>query len=321
MSRANVSKGVFVLMKVKRIWFISLLLHLGLVLTVFFSSSSFALSKDIVLLSDIAYGELEKQRLDVYYPAVKKQAAPVIFMVHGGAWRLGDKASKAVVKNKVAHWVSKGFIFISVNYRMLPEAQPLEQAQDVEMAIRFSQQHAYKWGGSAEKFILMGHSAGAHLVSLISARQNDDITPWLGTVSLDSAAYDVEKIMNSDNIPSFYEKAFGFSSVYWMTASPSHALSKTMPPFLAVCSTSRKDDACLQAKTFVEKALQYGTDAQVLPVTFSHRKINVKLGADYCYTRDVDAFIKTLHPSVEALLSSEQRPQRWSTKQQRCVDG
>lgn len=46
--------------------------------------------------------------------------APVIFMVHGGARRTGDKAISRVVQEKVARWVPKGFVFISVNYRLYP---------------------------------------------------------------------------------------------------------------------------------------------------------------------------------------------------------
>jgi len=78
---------------------------------------------------------------------------------------------------------------------MLPEARPLEQAEDIKKALVFAQQKAPEWGGSADKFILMGHSAGAHLISLISVKSSAGIKPWLGTIALDSAAYDVTKIM------------------------------------------------------------------------------------------------------------------------------
>jgi acetyl esterase/lipase len=267
--------------------------------------SSFALPNEMKVLSDISYGESKKQVLDVYYSVNKKQDAPVIFMVHGGAWRIGDKASKSVVKNKVAHWVSKGFIFISVNYRMLPEIQPVEQAEDVAKALLFSQKNALKWGGSPEKFILMGHSAGAHLVSLISVSSDTPIKPWLGTIALDSAAYDIEKIMSAKAPSRFYKKAFGKTSAYWKKASPIYMLTNKIPPFLAVCSTKRKDGACSQARSFVEKLKSYGTQAQLFPISFTHREINVKLGADYTYTQKVDGFIKQLHPSFAAMLLSD----------------
>lgn len=293
--------------------------YLFLVFVAFFTSSSFALAKGTRMLSDVAYGKSEKQVLDVYYPSVKKQGAPVIFMVHGGAWRIGDKASKSVIKNKVAHWVSKGFIFISVNYRMLPKAYPVEQAEDVTKALIFSQKNVHKWGGSPEKFILMGHSAGAHLVSLVSVNHDIAIKPWLGTVALDSAAYDVEKIMSAQSPPRFYKKAFGKSPIYWKKASPVHRITDKLYPFLAVCSSARKDNSCSQARNFVEKAKKYGTKAEFLSVPFSHRKINVKLGVDNCYTRDVDAFMKQLHPSIELMLTSQSTTRLQRQTQQSCA--
>lgn len=265
-----------------------------LVSFVFFASSSYALSSDIKLLSNISYGSDKEQVLDVYYPSLKQKDAPVIFMVHGGAWRFGDKASKAVVKNKVAHFVPKGFVFISVNYRMLPKTHPIEQAQDIKKAILFVQQKVDKWGGSSKKIILMGHSAGAHLISLISVSKDPTIKPWLGTIALDSAIYNVPKVMNSSSAKRFYKKAFGRSVPYWENSSPIHQLSSKIPPFLAVCSSKRKDDPCLQAKNFVEKAKSYGAYAKLLPFDFSHREINVNLGYDDTYTQQVDAFIKML---------------------------
>jgi acetyl esterase/lipase len=92
------------------------------------------------VLRDLAYGGDLHQRLDVYRPKLASEApAPVLFMVHGGAWHLGDKATPEVVANKVAHWVSRGFVLVSVNYRMLPEADPLQQADDVARALAFAQ--------------------------------------------------------------------------------------------------------------------------------------------------------------------------------------
>ena len=58
----------------------------------------------------VAYGNYQAQTMDVYLPA-KANNAPVILMVHGGAWKIGDKGAKSVVKHKVKRWVEKGFIF------------------------------------------------------------------------------------------------------------------------------------------------------------------------------------------------------------------
>jgi acetyl esterase/lipase len=90
-------------------------------------------------------------------------------MVHGGAWRLGDKKSQSVVENKVNYWVNKGYIVISTNYKLLPEALVNEQLNDVAKALEFAQAKSASWGGDKTKFIIMGHSAGAHIIALIAS--------------------------------------------------------------------------------------------------------------------------------------------------------
>ena len=262
----------------------------------------------VTVLSDIAYGDHKKQTLDVYFPQGAKNA-PAIFMIHGGAWRGGDKTNKGEFVNKVAHWVTKGFIFVSTNYRALPELGPLEQTEDIVAALKFAQQHASKWGAAHDKFILMGHSSGAHLVSLVSAKYNSvtktGINPWLGTVSLDISGYDIVKKVTGENPSEFYLDIFGRDPAYWPIASPFQALVSRIPPFLAVCSI-RSRDACQQAENFLKKARNFGGTGQLLPVDFGHMPINSELGKGSCYTDDVDTFLKTLSPDVAALLINEE---------------
>uniref|UniRef100_UPI0039B64623 alpha/beta hydrolase n=1 Tax=Vibrio vulnificus TaxID=672 RepID=UPI0039B64623 len=82
------------------------------------------------VLRDQPYGPDPAQRMDVFIPPGAR-SAPVILMVHGGGWRRGDKAHGRVVDNKVAHWLPAGAIVVSVNYRMLPEADVPTQRDDV----------------------------------------------------------------------------------------------------------------------------------------------------------------------------------------------
>lgn len=268
-----------------------------------------ALPATVRVLRDIPYGRDARQRFDVYAPRQVKNA-PVIFMVHGGGWRRGDKAMRAVVENKVARWVPQGFIVISTNYRLLPDAGPLEQAGDVARALAVAQERAANWGGDRDKFILMGHSAGAHLVALLAASPQRAIqagaVPWLGTVALDSAALDVVKIMEAPH-PPLYDNAFGSDPAYWRAASPFHVLSGPGKPLLAVCST-RRADACPQAERFVAKAAARGTRASVLPEDLSHRQINESLGEAGPYTRAVEAFLRGLDAAVARTLDA--RPER-----------
>ena len=248
---------------------------------------------------DIAYGGDPQQRMDVYIPA-HMHGAPVILLVHGGGWQRGDKAMSNVVQNKLTRWVPRGFVLISVNYPMLPKTDPVQQARSVAQALFYAQQHAAEWGGDPRKFILMGHSAGAHLVSLISAEPLMAVSmgaqPWLGTIALDSAAFNVTQIMHGHHFP-LYDRAFGSDPAFWDAASPIVQLHSRIAPFLAVCS-SRRNDSCPQAQVFVDKARSYGTQARVLPENLSHGEINERLGEPSDYTAQVEAFMASLDPAV-----------------------
>lgn len=248
------------------------------------------------VVHDVAYGSDPRQRFDVYLPP-SPHDAPVIFMVHGGAWAIGDKTNPGVVEDKAAYWLPKGYVLISVNYRMVPEAGPLEQANDVARALAAAQRLATSWGADPHRFVLMGHSAGAHLVALLGA------DPALlsaagaarprGVVSLDSAAMDVVQIMEFPRHPRLYDRAFGENPRDWAAASPYHRLRSGALPMLAVCS-SRRFDACPQARRLAQKAATLGTRVDVLPQDLSHAEVNRTLGQPSDYTARVSAFIDGL---------------------------
>ncbi|MBS0349432.1 MAG: alpha/beta hydrolase [Proteobacteria bacterium] len=254
-------------------------------------------------LADVAYGADPAQTMDVYIPA-DAHGAPVILMVHGGAWAIGDKAMERVVDAKVARWVTRGIVFISINYRMLPQAAVDVQLRDVARALAMAQQKAAAWGGDPQRFVLMGHSAGAHLAALLAvsptARFTPSPLPVLGTVALDSAAMDVEAIMNQRHLR-LYDRPFGTDPAYWRALSPYHALTPGAAPLLAVCST-RREDSCDQARRLAARADGLGMQVQVLGEDLSHGDINSQLGLDNAYTGAVERFMAGLHPDLASRL-------------------
>lgn len=251
--------------------------------------------KNVKVIRDVSYGPDAAQKLDVYVPANAKNA-PVLFMVHGGGWRIGDKTNRGVVENKLAHWSAKGYVFISTNYRMLPNAKPLEQAQDVAKAVAVAQSEAGDWGADPKKFILMGHSAGAHLVALLASSgdlaSKQGAKPWLGTVILDSAALETEQLMKLPHLP-LYDDAFGTDKAYWRATSPIAQLTNNTKPMLAVCSSKRRE-SCPNSKAFAAKANGFGGRVEVLEEPLSHGEINKTLGEQNAYTVAVDKFLESL---------------------------
>ena len=253
---------------------------------------------------EIAYGDDPRQRLDIYRPA-GTQPAPILWMVHGGAWRTGDKRNSGVIDNKVARWQPQGFVLVSVNYRLLPEASVAKQLADLRLALQRTQQQAAEWGGDPAQMVLLGHSAGAHLVALLNAdlaaSTRLGIEPWRGAVLLDSAVLDLPAIMHKPHYR-FYDQAFGTDPAYWHQLSPLHQLQKGAPPVLAVCSSQRPDQSCAQAHAFADSLQRLGSRAEVLPQPLSHKAINHELGLDNAYTRQVEVFLASLGAGLQQRL-------------------
>ena len=273
------------------------------------ASLAHATTTERALTRDVRYGPDRLQTFDVYAPPGAK-VAPIIIMVHGGAWRIGDKTNGRVVDAKVEHWVSKGFVFISANNRLLPDADPLEQARDVANALAFAQAHAAEWGGDGSRVVLMGHSAGAHLVTLVATSKELHAIPkpWLATISLDTATLDVAATMRGSHYR-LYDVAFGHDEAFWARTSPIEQLSREAEPFLLVCST-RRNDSCPQGDAFAAKARSLGVRADVLAKDFSHREINERLGSDVAYTLAVDEFLASLDPALAARIGASRAAHR-----------
>ncbi len=260
------------------------------------SAAGAATRNDAPVLRDVAYGSHPGQRFDIYLPAQPKRA-PTIFYVHGGGWQRGDKAMAGLIEAKQRRWTAAGAIVISTNYRMVPDADPLEQARDVARAIAAAQKQVTKLGGDPHDFVLMGHSAGAHLIALVAAApdlaRDTGMLPWRGNVLLDGGAIDTVKTMEARRQLPLFKAAFGDDPAFWRTASPMHRLNGKIAPTLAVCASGRAD-SCPHNEAFLSKAQRYGTRTQLLAKPMSHREINRDLGEDNEYTREVETFIRSL---------------------------
>lgn len=257
------------------------------------------------VLRDLAYGPAAKQTLDVYLPAGTGNA-PLVVMVHGGAWRTGDKAMSRVVDNKVARWLPRGIGFVSVNYRLLPATGVAQQAEDVAAALAFVQRQAPGWGADPRDIVLMGHSAGAHLVALLGADPAPVTAagglPWRATVVLDSAALDVEALMARRHYR-LHDRAFGKDPAQWAALSPRARLRTGATPMLLVCSSERPDHPCDDARDMAAALTAQATPVRLRPEARSHAAINAELGLDNDYTRAVEDFMAAFSPALRARLA------------------
>src|SRR5688572_25447751 len=113
--------------------------------------------------TEIAYGSDPRQRLD-FIPAAASHRAPLFIFIHGGAWAFGDKN---MAGHMAVHARAQGYAFASLNYRLVPDADPGQQAEDVAAAIAHLVREADQLEVDPGRIIVSGHSAGAHLAALV----------------------------------------------------------------------------------------------------------------------------------------------------------
>jgi len=260
------------------------------------SSDEAALPEGTTVRKDISFGQDALQKLDVYSPKSASKL-PVIIMVHGGAWYTGNKVNGGVVGNKAAYFLDHGYVFVSINYRLWPKAHIPEQVQDLALALACVQKNASAWGGDGSKVILMGHSAGAHLISMLAAVPalafKEGAHPWLATVSLDSAGFDLPALMQHPH-EGFYDSVFGKQTEFRCHWSPTLRLTGKPYPILLVYSTAR-DDAAPQNQAFAAKVKKLGGRAELLPLDMQHAQIDKDLGLPGKYTEAVQRFLHSVH--------------------------
>jgi acetyl esterase/lipase len=117
----------------------------------------------------IPYGSHPKQVLDIYYPnAVNTgNAVPVLVFLHGGGFRGGAPGPMGFVgKNVLGH----GAMFISMGYRLIPDAPFPDSCDDVELGLHWLRENVAQRGGDPDRIYLSGHSAGASLAASVALR-------------------------------------------------------------------------------------------------------------------------------------------------------
>jgi len=115
--------------------------------------------------TNLAYGEADRQVLDVYVPDQSASAAPVIVFFYGGSWKSGSRETYRFIAESFA---PAGFVVVVPDYRLYPEVRFPAFVEDGAHAVRWVRDNIRNYGGDPERIILMGHSAGAHTAALLA---------------------------------------------------------------------------------------------------------------------------------------------------------
>jgi arylformamidase len=232
--------------------------------------------------------------LDIYgsQPGEKR---PVVFWIHGGGWQTGSKSD---VKAKPDWFVSKGFLFVSINYRLLPEVDMETLTQDVARAFGWVHANIDRYGGDPSRILVAGHSAGAQLAALLSTderylrAEGASLKDIIGCIPVDGDTYDIPAIIETAEtrrrVHHLPQSTFGHREKFGNSAEKHRDFSavthvqsgKSIPPFL-ILYVSNHPDTSAQAARLGAVLREAGVSTQMFAgKDTDHVKLNNLLGAE-----------------------------------------
>ena len=162
------------------------------------AARSKAFAAEQAIMYDIPYGPSPRQQMNIVLPDNAPPGAPLHMFVHGGYWRAGSKDVHTLVAAPV---LAAGGVAAIVTYDLMPGTRLDKIVWQVRSAARLLQARAADYGADPKRFTASGHSAGAHLVSLLAAKAPGDksgpLLPDLKAMLLVSGIYDLSGIPDS----------------------------------------------------------------------------------------------------------------------------
>ncbi|HEU4927156.1 MAG TPA: alpha/beta hydrolase [Vicinamibacterales bacterium] len=243
---------------------------------------------------DVPYGTSHaRQVLDVYAPAGAK-GLPVVFWIHGGGWQSGDKS---IVALKPKAFMDAGFVFVSINHRLLPAVDMDAITRDVASALGWVHKNIATHGGDPARILVMGHSSGGQLAALMctddryAKAEGFALTAIKGCVPVDADTFDIPAIIEMAEtrarvhhlpLPTYgHRQKFGDDAAKHrdFSAVTHVARNKGIPPFL-ILHIAGHPDTTAQARR-----LAAVLEAAAVPVKVvagretTHASINDNIGA------------------------------------------
>ena len=222
---------------------------------------------------DVAYGPHGRENLlDVWrHPDLPTDAgAPVLVEIHGGAWSSGRKEGEA--NPLMGYLVERGWVCVTVNYRLGPGARWPAMIDDVRNALRWVHAHVGEHGGDPGFVAVSGGSAGAHLAALAAltgeggTRVDAAVTLYgIYDLTADDGSGTLDMLLAETMMPG----PLTHDVAAWTDASPAHRVHRGAPPFFVLHGTGDAVVVPEQSRAFV-RALRAASDQPVAYAELPH---------------------------------------------------
>jgi len=200
----------------------------------------------IAVEKDLVYGKGgdEELKLDLARPADGKGPFPCIVCIHGGGWRAGKRQD---VAKQIEQLAERGFVAVTVSYRLSPKHKFPAQIEDCKAAVRWLRANAKKYDLNPDRIGAVGYSAGGHLACLLGAANGKDglegkggnadqssqvqaVVSFFGPTDFVTKTW--SKKLEDDILAPFLGCAYDDDSGPYKKCSPIAYITKDAPPFL-----------------------------------------------------------------------------------------
>ncbi len=143
--------------------------------------------------SDVVYTKVgdTELKLDIARPSEGDGPFPGVVIIHGGAWRAGNKSAH---RDLIQQFAKRGYVAISPQYRFCPAETFPAQVHDVKASVRWMRSHAKELRLDSEHIGATGFSAGGHLALMLGVTSPDDKLE--GDVAADAPSSRVQAVVN-----------------------------------------------------------------------------------------------------------------------------
>ncbi len=213
-----------------------------------------------VVQKDIVYSPSARLALDAFVPRTSRPV-PAVIVVHGGGWEAGDKVT--YVTPLFEPLTRAGLAWFSINYRLTPAFEHVDQLEDVRQAIRFVRTEHARFNIDATRIVLLGESASGQMATQVAAEDGG----VAGVISF-YGVYDFPAMVTDASPRSLLVRLFrrtvldDESRALMRRYSPLYSAHKGMPPVLLVNGTGER--LWEQARAFARRLTELGVRHEVI---------------------------------------------------------
>ena len=275
----------------------------------------------LVMRSELRYRDVSKAcTLDLAMPKDRAGGRrPAIVVIHGGGWLEGDKSSFTSAKHKtpgnIVWFAKRGFVALTINYRMSGEAPFPAALDDCRCAIRWLRAHADEYHVDVDKVGAYGNSAGGHLALLLalmppetpaSGEPYADQSSRVQAAASDSGPIDLDYDRKQGALKVVIEKFMGGPpegdrAAVYRRASPSTYATEKTPPLLLIYGEVDAQVSVHSSDDFVAELGRAGNrDISYIRLAAVDHCPHSLVRIPYLQTVVEDFFVRTLKPPALA---------------------